>query len=519
MRLTVGKKIILSFGTMLFLMLVIGILATNRLTYIEDKITNVVSSWLPGVERINNFNYISEHLLTLTLRQTMTTDLPEKQQLEQEIEQTIKTANETLDSYAETIYLEEDQKNFDELKTKWESFLNSNELTLKSSKNKSKENFQQSMVIFDSMQNNLDALVKLNHNGADKASTESTSAVKSTVTIIIIVLIFALFIEIFVSFKLVRSISKPIIELKGKVMTVSKGDLTESIQVASKDEIGELGRAFNNMLESLKGLVQNVKQNAELVAASSEEISASTEQMATGSQQQAEDASASADMVTDMTRAVQAVSKNAEETANLTDQTMAAAKQGSLALKDAIDGMDEINSSIHDLEGKSVQIGEIVEVIDDIAEQTNLLALNAAIEAARAGEAGKGFAVVADEVRKLAERSSTATKEIAHLVGTIQDNTKVSVQSVQAGNEKVEKAGITFEEIVKLVQDSAAKANEIAAASEEQTAQAEEVLRAVENIASVTQETASGIQETATTATELSKMAETLDEVTKQFKI
>ena len=369
------------------------------------------------------------------------------------------------------------------------------------------------------MQTNLDALVKLNRDGAKKASDDSTSAVKSGIIFISTAIILSILIGIFISIQLTRMISKPLVELKEQAITVSEGDLTERIEVRSKDEIGQLGNAFNEMQESLRRLVQEVKQNTEQVASSAEEISASTEQIASGSQQQAEDASMSADMVTEMTSAVQEVSKNAEKTAQLTDKTMGAAKQGSIVIKDAIDGMNQINVNIRDLESKSVQIGEIVEVIDDIAEQTNLLALNAAIEAARAGEAGKGFAVVADEVRKLAERSSSATKEISQLVNIIQENTKISVQSVQAGNEKTERAGTTFEEILRLVQESAAKATEIAAASQQQSAQAEEVLHAVGNIASVTQETAAGIEETANTATDLAKMAETLDQLTKRFKI
>lgn len=523
MRLTVGKKIVVSVSTMLLLMMIIGILSTNRLSFIEEKIIDVVDSWLPGVERINNFNYQSEHVVSLTLQHMISTDAQVKSQLEKQREEMVLQANQTLDSYEKTIYLDEDQRNFDELKTKWVNFLASNDLTIENSKSKdqtkTKASFQESIASFDKMQANLDALVALNKDGAVKAGKESSSTVKSSITIIMMTLIVAILIGIFISFSLIRVISKPLVELKGKVITVSKGDLTESIEIKSKDEIGDLGNAFNDMLKSLRGLVQEVKQNAEQVAASAEEISASTEQIASGSQQQAQDASMSASMVIELTNAIQEVSKNAEKAAYLTDETMTAARQGGIVIKDAVDGMNQINVSIRDLDSKSVQIGEIVEVIDDIAEQTNLLALNAAIEAARAGEAGKGFAVVADEVRKLAERSSTATKEIAHLVNIIQENTTNSVQSVQAGNEKTEKAGVAFEEILNFVQESAAKATEIAAASEQQATQTEEVLRTVENIASVTQETAAGIEETASTATELARMSERLDQLTNQFKI
>lgn len=358
---------------------------------------------------------------------------------------------------------------------------------------------------------NSDEAVKLNKN-VQKQQQQST-------LLMVVIMVIAAVLALTLGTIITRLLLKPISEMVDAMSIAEKGDLTVQADYRSNDEIGILVSSFNQLVDTTRIAIAEVTSSANNLSASAEEISASTEQIASGSQQQADDASMSSEMVTEMTKAVQEVSKNAEQAAHLTDQTMEAAKRGSIALQDTMDGMNQINETIHDLESKSVQIGEIVEVIDDIAEQTNLLALNAAIEAARAGEAGKGFAVVADEVRKLAERSSSATKEISHLVNIIQENTKLSVQSVQVGNEKTERAGATFEEIVKLVQESAAKSTEIAAASEQQSAQAEEVLHAVENIASVTQETAAGIEETATTATDLSKMADTLHELTKRFKI
>ena len=194
-------------------------------------------------------------------------DPQEKQQLEQQRKEMVLKASETLDAYEKTIYLDEDRKNFNELKAKWTNFLTSNESTLKISrgndKAKTDQSFKESMKIFDSMQTNLDALVLLNRDGAKKASLESTSAVKSGVIFITTGIILALLIGIFLSFRLIRSISKPLVELKEKAITVSKGDLTERIEVKSKDEIGQLGIAFNEMQDSLRGLVQEVEQNAE----------------------------------------------------------------------------------------------------------------------------------------------------------------------------------------------------------------------------------------------------------------
>lgn len=342
----------------------------------------------------------------------------------------------------------------------------------------------------------------------------------SLIIITMVISVFGILLGTVIALFLAQRITGPILEIVNRVKTVAAGDLSgEALETKSKDEVGQLVKSTNEMILSLRNLIGKVSENAMSLAASSEEISASTEQIASGSQQQATDAASSSEMVKEVASAIRNVSMNAEAASNGAEETVRAAAEGGRVIKETVNGMAEISQKIGELSSKSVQIGEIVEVIDDIAEQTNLLALNAAIEAARAGDAGKGFAVVADEVRKLAERSSKATKEISELIHSIQQNTDDSVAAVSAGNVTVATAGETFGQIVKLVKDSASKVAEIAAAGEEVSAQSNEVLLAVENIASVSEETAAGIQETAATANDLAKMAESLTQLAAKFKL
>lgn len=181
--------------------------------------------------------------------------------------------------------------------------------------------------------------------------------------------------------------------------------------------------------------------------------------------------------------------------------------------------MRSVSQQMTRLEDDSQKVGDIIGVIEDIADQTNLLALNAAIEAARAGEQGRGFAVVADEVRKLAERSGEATRQITGIIKGMQENTRSSVQSVQESAELSERTGEAFERIVSHVNDAGQKVVEIAAASEEQAAQTSTVLSAVENISATTQQTAAGSEETAATAQSLAQLAEELQRSVSVFKL
>lgn len=509
-NLKIAKKLLLLNIVSIVFIISIGLIGMNYMSQMSKQSSVMYEDQLLPVKMINEIRTQFRTTEGLMIKLISATDPQEREQIKNEITIVADSFGQTWEEYNATELSDYEKERITEIDTELVKMRENRTKLIKISETKeTKESYAfykaNVEMTYNTLNTTLTEMADYKSDEAEKLKNNILNQQRQATIIMTLIIIIAAILAITFGTIITRVLTKPISEVVATMKEIEKGDLTATMEYDSKDEMGTLVDSCRNVFTSIAGMNREIMEQANNLAASAEEISASTEQIASGSQQQAEDASMSAEMVTEMTKAVQEVSKNAEQAAHLTDQTMEAAKQGSIALQDVMDGMNQINETIHDLESKSLQIGEIVEVIDDIAEQTNLLALNAAIEAARAGEAGKGFAVVADEVRKLAERSSTATKEISHLVSIIQENTKISVQSVQEGNEKTEKAGTTFEEIVKLVQESAAKATEIAAASEQQSAQADEVLHAVENIASVTQETASGIEETANTATDLVK--------------
>lgn len=241
--------------------------------------------------------------------------------------------------------------------------------------------------------------------------------------------------------------------------------------------------------------------------------------MAATSEGQANAVQAVNERFRELSTAVQSVAKNAVEASELANETMQIARDGGHVVRTAIEGMNQVKQQVGLLEEDSAKIGEIIEVIEEIAEQTNLLALNAAIEAARAGEQGRGFAVVADEVRKLAERSGEATKQIAMIITGMQNNTKSSVNAVMEGVALSQKTGEAFEHIIEKIRESTNKSSEIAAASEEQAAQTSEVLSAVESIAASTEEAAASSEEMSSASQSLAQLAEELNQLVAEFKL
>ncbi len=363
----------------------------------------------------------------------------------------------------------------------------------------------------------MNQLVESDMKRADKAKKEAdnvhTTSRMITLSSVIITLIICIAFGIFIS----RIISRPLKRVVDLVEKIADGDLTETANINTRDEVGILAQSVNRMVINIRGMVQNILSAAENLSASSEQVSASTEEIASANQANA--AQTMNELFLELSEAINAVAQNTEQAAELSNKTIQIAHDGDQVVLSSIEGANHVSENISSLEEDSNKIGEIIGVIDDIADQTNLLALNAAIEAARAGDQGRGFAVVAEEVRKLAERSGEATKQIAMIIKSMQENTVHSVKSVQDGLAYTKQSGEAFENIIQMINETGNKVTEIASASEEQAAQSKEVLSFIESISAATEEATASSQETALTAQSLIELAEELNASVSAFKI
>lgn len=314
---------------------------------------------------------------------------------------------------------------------------------------------------------------------------------------------------------------------------ISEGDLTARMEGKYRGNYENLQSHTRILGESLEKVIGQVKGSIEVTASSSAEISSSIEQMAAGAEEQSAQAIEVAGAVEEMAKTIMETTRNTGTLAELAKNSRRIASDGGRVIGSTIEGMDRISQvvrmssdKIQRLGKSSSEIGAIIQVIDDIADQTNLLALNAAIEAARAGEQGRGFAVVADEVRRLAERTTGATKEIADMIQRIQTETGDAVSAIDEGNTEVErgraladKAAESLREIIKGSDAVADMVSQVAAASEQQSTAAEQISRNIEGISSVSSESAAGTQQIANAANDLNRLTENLRVLISRFRI
>ncbi len=316
---------------------------------------------------------------------------------------------------------------------------------------------------------------------------------------------------------------------------VANGDLMVQVEITDDENISirKLFENFNKLVENFKLILIKVTEAVQATASASTQISSSAEQMAAGSQEQSSQTAEIASAMDEMSKTIVETNQNTNKAAEAVKESVDATEIVDKAVNKTIEEMNKIaevvmhaGETVQKLGSSSEKIGEIIHVINDIADQTNLLALNAAIEAARAGEQGRGFAVVADEVRKLAERTQNATKEIAQMIVHLQEGTQETVSSIESGVEEVEtgkklaaEAGDAIQLIVKTSQRVMDLVSQVATASEEQAATAEEISRNIETINSVVHESAVGVSEIAQATEDLNRLTENLQNIVEQFRL
>ena len=336
-----------------------------------------------------------------------------------------------------------------------------------------------------------------------------------------------------IAFLLIRSISAPVKAVASRAVEIANGELrSEPLAVTTDDEIGQLTTGINTMQTSLKDLVNAIQQASSEVASAATEIAASAEETATGMDEQNRQVEQVTAAMQELSCSVQEVANQSASAADYATSSGQAATNGNEVVNQTVQGMRDINEavtagsqSVARLGERGEQIGEVIKVINDIADQTNLLALNAAIEAARAGEHGRGFAVVADEVRKLADRTTKATEEVGESITAIQTDTEKAVEQMQEGARRVtqgvESATEAGQSLV-TIRDSASQVEtmvrSIAAAAEQQTSASSAISENIMRINAVTQEAAEAARQASVAVTQLSGKSESLLLLTERFR-
>jgi methyl-accepting chemotaxis protein len=388
-------------------------------------------------------------------------------------------------------------------------------------------NFSQAM---DDSQAQLD----LKAQGAEDASRANAHTYKSSQRWVVGMSLGTVGLGLFLAVFPTRLIAGPVQQVALVARQVAAGDLThEDLTVHAEDEIGELARSVNEMQTNLREMIGSVSIPLERIATASEELSANTPAQAQGAEMQTERTGQVATAMQEMSSNVTQVAESCNRAYETSRRAADTARQGGVIVEDTLlkvlgiaDSVGQTAKKIEELGKSSQQIGEIIGVIDDIPDQTNLLALNAAIEAARAGEQGRGFAVVADEVRKLAERTRKATKEIAEKTQSIPTETQSAGSAMQSGTlqaklgvESTAQAGAALREIISTSEAVGERVRTVAAAATQQAASTEEINLNIEQIAGITQGTASGARDSAKAVNELFSLATSLHSLVSKFQV
>ena len=530
-NLSIAPRAALGFGLVALLVILLGMFSLLQMSEMRKQSAAVDSNWLPSVMALGELSQDSQRLRALTLRMLVSQDAATVQASLRTVEELRAKLGQAEANYEKLISSDEERALYDRFKQAKTGYLGEQE---KITAFVRQDDFEQAKGVMsgtinqhaDDISRALTALAALNRSGAADAATQSIAVFESARVWGIVMMLVAALITVALAMLLTRSIVAPLSEAVQVAEVVASGDLTRSIEAEGKDEPARL-------LLVLRSTIQGIADSSNQLASASEELHAVTEDATRGLHQQNTEIEQAATAVNEMTAAVEEVARNAVSTSEASRESNVTAQQGREQVRQTVDSIsllsDDVGTTAAEVEQLAERVREISKVLDvirSIAEQTNLLALNAAIEAARAGEAGRGFAVVADEVRALAHRTQQSTQEIEQMIGGIQDGSERAVTSMQSSNgrarstlEVAQAAGVALEQITQAIASINERNLVIASASEEQAQVAREVDRNLVNIRDLSMQTSAGADQTSAASQELSRLAVDLNGLVARFKV
>ncbi|KEY88039.1 methyl-accepting chemotaxis protein [Pseudomonas sp. 17391] len=534
----IGIRAASVFALLGVLVLAMGMIALYETRQMDEATDEIRVTWMPAVVALSEISSNLGRARAITLRAALEeTDLERARSLDM-----LKSINaqlkDGLKDYDNTIVATDDRALFNRFNTAHEQYVS---LQAQVISDIAAGRLDQAKLQIngplsehaDNMMKAMAALIAYNGKGAEEASQRSSDVADQALTAIIGSLLVIMLVLAAIATLLTRSIVVPLADAVAVAERVATGDLTQNIHVTGRDEPALLLRALGRMQESLRDTLRKIAASSDQLASASEELHTVTEDTSRGLHQQSAEIDQAATAVNQMTAAVEEVANNAVSTADASkgaDRTTRDGRdqvnQALASIQHLVDDVTGTSAEIEQLASNANEISRVLDVIGAIAGQTNLLALNAAIEAARAGEAGRGFAVVADEVRALAHRTQQSTAEIEQMIVGIQTGTERAVTAMHSSQgraagtlEVAQGAGQALEVIAEAIASINQRNLVIASASEEQAQVAREVDRNLVNIRDLAMQTSAGANQTSAAAQDLSQLAVDLNGMVAQFKV
>ncbi|KNX76984.1 chemotaxis protein [Pseudomonas sp. 250J] len=537
-RLNIAPRAGLGFGIMALLVVALGGFALQQMTSMRQQSEQVDNNWLPSVISVGRMTQDMLRIRALTLRLLVNTDPAAQQQNRARIEEIKGGLSKAQNHYDGLIVLPEERTLFDRYQVLERQYMTLQGQVVQQATDGHVQaaaalvNGEMNQLA-DQMTATLNELIELNNHQANSATDLAEAVYNGAKVWVGVLLVIALSLTVVLALALTRSIVRPLGQSLKVAETVATGDLTPQITVQGDDEPARLLAALKSMQQSLRETIGRISDSASQLASASEELSAVTEDATRGLQQQSMEIEQAATAVNQMTAAVEEVASNAVATSEASRESDQIARRGREQVQATVTAIEALANGVA---GNAEEVGQlaqqvhdiskVLDVIGSIAEQTNLLALNAAIEAARAGEAGRGFAVVADEVRALAHRTQTSTQEIEQMIVAIRSGAERAVQGMQHSDAQARStldgahaAGQALEAIAAAIGQINERNLVIASASEQQAQVAREVDRNLTTIRDLAHQSSAGAEETSAASQALSRLAVDLNTLVQRFSV